>query len=430
MAMTRRRRILFVIKNLQQGGTERQILRMMKSLDPQAFDTALCTLSPEIHYKDAPPGEPRYSFDARGTAAVCAVRSAVDDFQPDLVHSFRDGINRVVWRALGPGIDGPAWLMSVRGRPILPADLLWARAMHRRAYKVTVNSVGVQAALHRYAGIEKGKMVVVPNLIDERAFLRASPEERRQARRHLGIGQDAFVWVLPARMSWVKNQIGLLVSLAILKGRGLLGRQVEIVLAGRARDWLAAKIIPLAARILRIAPQLHVFDAIEDATVLYNASDALILPSWAEGMPNVVLEALLCELPAVVTNQANRDELVRNGESGFTVRTGSPTALANAMSMLMQLSPASRMRMGQAGRDDLIGRFATAHVAATLSELYENAIDSRAWNLGIGHSSVGSRAAQPRKAQPKKRIWSPASATALESIPSEDAPSLIETSAN
>jgi len=51
MAMTRRASHSVRIKNLQQGGTERQILRMMKSLDPQAFDTALCTLSPEIHYK-------------------------------------------------------------------------------------------------------------------------------------------------------------------------------------------------------------------------------------------------------------------------------------------------------------------------------------------------------------------------------------------
>jgi glycosyltransferase involved in cell wall biosynthesis len=394
MAMIRRRRVLFVIKNLQQGGTERQILRMMESLDPQIFETALCTLSPEIHYGGVPPGEPRYSFDAKGAAAVRAVRSAIDEFQPDLVHSFRDGINRVVWRALGPRVDGPAWLMSVRGRPILPRDLLWARIMHKRAYRVTVNSVGVQAALHRYAGIAKTKMAIIPNLIDELAFRQASPEERRHARQQLGVAQDAFVWVLPARLSWVKNQIGLLLSFAILKSRGALRPHVEILLAGRARDWFAAKIIPLLARVLRVGSRIRVFDALRDPAVLYSAGDALVLPSWAEGMPNVVLESLLSGLPAVVTHQANRDALVRHGETGFAVRTGSPIALANAMAELMRLSPDARMQMGQAGRHDLVARFAPAHVAATLSKMYESAIESAAWNFGNARTSLDPRPAQ------------------------------------
>jgi glycosyltransferase involved in cell wall biosynthesis len=382
--MTPRRRILFVIKNLQQGGTERQVLRMMGCLDSRAFETALCTLSPEIHYPGVPQGEPRFSFQAKGAAAVRAVRSAIDEFQPDLVHSFRDGVNRVVWRALGSTADRPAWLMSVRGRPILPLDLLWARIMHKRAYRVTVNSVGVQAALHRYSGVAKSKMQVIANLIDESTFRESSPEERRQARAELGLAQDSFVWVLPARMSWVKNQLGLVLSLAILKRRGALGRKVEIVLAGRRRDWLASKIVPMLARILGVRSHLRILEAFTDPSVLYRASDALVLPSWAEGMPNVVLESLLSALPAVVTHQANRDDLVRDGDSGFTVQTGSPMALADAMAALMQLAPEARRRLGQTGRWRLIQRFATGPVVAKLSSLYETAIASNRLQRGNG----------------------------------------------
>ncbi|HET6283926.1 MAG TPA: glycosyltransferase [Polyangia bacterium] len=391
--MTRRRRILFVIKNLQQGGTERQILRMMASLDPQKFETALCTLSPEIHYRGVPQGEPRFSFQAKGAAAVRAVRSAIAEFQPDLVHSFRDGVNRVVWRALGSTSTGPAWLMSVRGRPILPLDLLWARFMHKRAYRVTVNSVGVQAALHRYSGVARTKMQVIANLIDESTFRAPSTEERREARQQLGLPQDAFVWVLPARMSWVKNQIGLVLSLAILKRRGALSPDVEVVLAGRQRDWLASKIVPTLARVLGVRSHLRIFGAFTDPSVLYRASDALVLPSWAEGMPNVVLESLLSAVPAVVTHQANRDDLVRHGKSGFTVRTGSPVALADAMSRLMQLPPEARHRLGESGRWALIQRFARGPVVATLSSLYETAIAANRLQRAKAANPVFSKAA-------------------------------------
>jgi glycosyltransferase involved in cell wall biosynthesis len=130
----------------------------------------------------------------------------------------------------------------------------------------------------------------------------------------------------------------------------LLDRKVEVVLAGRQRDWLASKIVPMLARILGVRSHLRIFGAFTDPSVLYRASDALVLPSWAEGMPNVVLESLLSALPVVVTHQANRDDLVRHGDSGFAVRTGSPLALADAMSALMQLPPEARLRLGQTGR--------------------------------------------------------------------------------
>jgi glycosyltransferase involved in cell wall biosynthesis len=239
---------------------------------------------------------------------------------------------------------------------------------------VTVNSVGIRTALHRYAGIAKRKIQVIANLIDESTFRASSTEERRKARQELGLSQDAFVWVLPARMSWVKNQIGLVFALAILKRRGALGPDVEVVLAGRQRDLLASKLVPMLARVLGVRSHLRIFPAFTDPSVLYRASDALVLPSWAEGMPNVVLESLLSAVPAVVTHQANRDDLVRHGDSGFTVRTGSAVALADAMSRLMQLPPEARHRLGESGRQALIQRFARDPIVATLSSLYETAI--------------------------------------------------------
>jgi hypothetical protein len=230
------RRILIVIKNLQQGGTERQVLRLIRCLDPGKYTVALCTLFPEVHYTDIPTNVKRYVLNIRSARAVDAIRGVIDDFQPDLVHSFRDGVNRFVWRALRGTVARIPWLMSVRGRPVLPMDLLWARIMCKRAFRITTNSVGIERSLRWFAGVSRRQIAVIPNFIDKKAFHPASAVERTAARTALGLSESAFVWVLPARISWVKNQLGLMESMRRLKSRGCLPPGTVVVLAGRARS--------------------------------------------------------------------------------------------------------------------------------------------------------------------------------------------------
>jgi glycosyltransferase involved in cell wall biosynthesis len=368
-----RHRILVVAKNLQQGGTERQVLRMLGALDRDRFEVALCTLSPECHYEDLPAGEPRYSFAAREKDAPTLIAASIDDFRPDVVHSFRDVVNRQVYEALARSKHQPSWLASVRGRPILPVDLLGTFRFFRRTYRITVNSIGIRQTLRRFAGVPATKIVVMPNLIDETVSSPASPRERRQARESLGLSDDAFVWVLPGRLSWVKNQIGLVGALALLKLFRALPHDATVVLAGRVRDGAAARLMWRLARLFRVSKHLRYVGSLKTVSHLYAAADALVLPSWAEGMPNVVLEAQLGSLPVVVTHQANRDGLVRHGDSGLVVTTGSPFALARALARLMKLPEILRRRMGQRGRASLLESHAPGPLIARLERLYANA---------------------------------------------------------
>ena len=114
----------------------------------------------------------------------------------------------------------------------------------------------------------------------------------------------------PARISWVKNQLGLLWSLALLVRWGALPEGTVFLLAGRPRDRIPSALLPKLARALGVEKYLRVLPPEKEPRVLYTASDALALPSWAEGMPNVVLEAQLMGLPVVVTRQANWDAAV------------------------------------------------------------------------------------------------------------------------
>lgn len=83
--------------------------------------------------------------------------------------------------------------------------------------------------------------------------------------------------------------------------------------------------------------------------------DMLVLPSFAEGVPMVLMEALASRLPVVATQVGGVAELVRDGERGLLVPPGDAEALADAMARLLA-DPALGLRMGEAGH-----RFVATH---------------------------------------------------------------------
>jgi len=104
------------------------------------------------------------------------------------------------------------------------------------------------------------------------------------------------------------------------------------------------------------------------------------LPSYSEGLPVSVLEAMAAGLPVVSTAIAGTPEAVRDGESGFLITPGDRAALAERLCCLA--SDASlRASMGQAGRALAEARFGSEAIAGRLRKLWESA-------LGEGASMV------------------------------------------
>lgn len=82
----------------------------------------------------------------------------------------------------------------------------------------------------------------------------------------------------------------------------------------------------------------------------YESADIFCLPSFAEGVPTVLMEAMAMELPVVATNVMGVAELVENDRTGFVVPAARSDELAAALVRLV-IDPAARARMGTAGRE-------------------------------------------------------------------------------
>jgi glycosyltransferase involved in cell wall biosynthesis len=98
-------------------------------------------------------------------------------------------------------------------------------------------------------------------------------------------------------------------------------------------------------------------------------AQALILPSFAEGLPMVVMEAMAAGRPVIATAIAGVPELVVAGETGWLVPAGDPLALAEAIAALARTPQDKLTAMGKAARDRVFERHDIDVEAAKLAAL-------------------------------------------------------------
>jgi glycosyltransferase involved in cell wall biosynthesis len=109
----------------------------------------------------------------------------------------------------------------------------------------------------------------------------------------------------------------------------------------------------------------------EDVAPFYAAFDALVLPSLNEGTPVSAIEALAAGRPVVATRVGGVPDVVRDGEDGFLVDPGAVDDLAVRLAKLAA-DPSLRERMGAAGRERVLKRYAVDRLVDDVDRLYRS----------------------------------------------------------
>lgn len=87
-----------------------------------------------------------------------------------------------------------------------------------------------------------------------------------------------------------------------------------------------------------------------DVRSIMREADAVVLPSYREGIPRVMLEGLSMAKPLITTDAPGCRETVVDGHNGFLIPIKDSQSLAQALEKMLLLSPAERQRMGENGR--------------------------------------------------------------------------------
>ena len=175
-----------------------------------------------------------------------------------------------------------------------------------------------------------------------------------------------------ARLAPVKGHALLLKALADLLIRGHL---VQLTLIG---DGPLRQDLEHLADVLGVAEQVQFLGSIgQDAIARhYHQADLFVLPSVAEGVPVVLMEAMAARCPVITTHIAGIPELIEDGVHGLLVRPGRADLLAHAIERLL-VSPAVGRRMADAAALKIVHEFHLRKTTAQIAAVFEKHILSR-----------------------------------------------------
>jgi glycosyltransferase involved in cell wall biosynthesis len=114
----------------------------------------------------------------------------------------------------------------------------------------------------------------------------------------------------------------------------------------------------------------------EDVRPYLLAMDVLILPSYREGFPNVLLQGSSMAVPLIATDINGSNEIIVHGETGLLVKPRDVEALANAIQSFLESTDEARTKMGQAGRQRIKQLFSQPVVRNALLNYYEELVNS------------------------------------------------------
>ena len=166
-----------------------------------------------------------------------------------------------------------------------------------------------------------------------------------------------------ARLAEVKGQHTLLEALPRVKATAVLvGRDLE-------HDGAYERLLRAEAERLGVAGRVVFTGYRRDVPAVLAGCDVFCLPSRAEGLPLVVLEAMAQGKPVVATAVGGTAELVVDGETGLLVPPGDAIALADALSALLT-DPERARQLGEAGRARVERQFSLAASTERVLALY------------------------------------------------------------
>ena len=222
------------------------------------------------------------------------------------------------------------------------------------------------------AGLSADRLRLVPQGVDVRLF--CPSDDKVELRRAIGLPDACSVVTFVGSLIHRK---GLDVLLRAWPAIGAIRPDTHLILVGRDRfddpDETAFVTKQLALLSPNDAARVHRLGIRHDVHRLMQATDVFVFPSRQEGFGTVMIEAMACGVPCVVTELPGITDFIfkAGGKCGLVVRQSDDRALAESVALLLA-DPQRAARMGRAARSDVLDRFAITTVADQYLSFYHD----------------------------------------------------------
>lgn len=300
------------------------------------------------------------------------LRRLMRGWKPDVVHthSSKAGIlGRIAaWKERVPCI-----VHTVHGPPFHKYEKRWRNAMYIHSERVAAKRCHVIACVadamrDQFLAAKIGRAdqyVTVYSGMEVDTFIK-SPWTRVEVRRELGIGEHDFVAGTVARLAENKGHDDLLTGLG-----PLMAERPELTLLWVGDGWWRERLLG-RVKSIGLTDRVRTTGLVPpDQIPKYMAAmDVLIHPSYREGLPRTVTQALLSSVAAIAYDVDGTSEVCIDGQTGRLVAPGDLAALREAVIWMMD-HPPERCAMGRRGQAMCRDRFSATRMVEHLESIYE-----------------------------------------------------------
>ncbi|EKQ70211.1 glycosyltransferase [Leptolyngbyaceae cyanobacterium JSC-12] len=299
-------------------------------------------------------------------AEACVLLKWLQDDQIEHVHA-HFATNSTAVALLCHEMGGPSYSFTVHGPHEFdkPEALSLTDKIEQSAFVATISSFS-KSQLFRWCGYKQWAKIQI---------IRCGVDDMFLTHPHVPLPQQ-LRFVCVGRLSEQKGHLLLIEAVSQLAAEGL---EFKVVLVGDG---------PLRSQIETMITQLNLRNHVEITGWASNAevrqqileSQIMVAPSFAEGLPVVIMESLALSRPVISTYIAGTPELVQPGKCGWLIPAGSVEALADAMRSAMQTPLPELEQMGKTGAALVVQNHNAAHEASRLADLFRKYAAEKASN--------------------------------------------------
>jgi glycosyltransferase involved in cell wall biosynthesis len=354
-------KIVHVITSLETGGAQMMLVKLLRTMDRDAFTSEVISLAPLGPMADLvrPVASRVTSVEMRprlrDLPAILRLRRMLRESRPDVVQTWMYHADVVGGLAAKTSVDAPV-LWNIRSGSLetkrVGALVRLGATLSRRVPARIVGCSERALAFHAALGYDASRFVLIPNGFELDRFA-PDLEARSDVRQELGLPAHALLVGMVARVDPIKDHAMFLAAAARVRQEL---PDVNFVLCGDG-------VLELPP-----APHLHRLGRRMDIARITAALDLACSSSYGEGFPNSIGEAMACAVPAVVTDVGDSAALV--GDTGRVVPPRDHDAFAAALFDLLRLDPAARRELGQAARARVAEHFEIGTIARRYESLY------------------------------------------------------------
>lgn len=358
------------------GGTERQVINLVRSIDSSRFDAHLACfnrcgqLSKEIETLAIPISEYRINCLYNYQTIRQQIRFAgfLKRNRIQVVHSY--GFYSTVFAVPAARLARvPVVVASIRdmGELLTPLQKRAQKAVCRLADSVLVNAEAVREWLLGQ-GYNESKIQVIRNGIALDSAERRDGGKR--LRRELGLPPHTPVVAMLSRLNRMKGGAFFLEAAAAVASRFPEVRFLVVGDVGCGEKSYKEELehqanrLGLGERVLFTGFRLDIPDILSELSVS-------VLPSLSEGLSNILLESLAAGVPVIATKVGGSPEVVEDGVNGLLVPPGDSHALTQAMCRLLERPELAR-HYGQAGKRRIAECFSIERMVRRTEQHYLN----------------------------------------------------------